>query len=657
MRRSVAAALTLGLLLGGAGSALATGPPTRATDPALVASSRAALTAGVRPASVPASGPASTPSSRAALTPASRAASGPASRAALIPGSRAAARTGPPASTATTSSPPGQSILSTLSSGPAVIAPGALFRPSLLDRRPPYHVRTPNQVIVIAARIPSIAATIKGNRGAYPVAYEKGPAQWQVSYFTPAGKEVAQVLIDDATGRVREAWTSFWVAWTMARGYPGAFGRRVSALYVWIPLSLLFLAPFFDWRRPRRLLHLDLLMLWSFSISLAYFNHGDIYQSVPAAYPPMVYLLVRMLWIGLHARARSPGPLRLAVPVTWLTIGLVFLVGFRIALNVTDSNVIDVGYAGVIGAQKIVDGQPLYGTWPTDNPRGDTYGPVSYEAYVPFLEAFGFSGKWDDLPAAHAASIVFDLCCIGLLFLIGRMIRGPTLGVCLAYAWAAFPFTLYAAESNTNDALVAALLLATLLFAGSPARRGVLGALTGLTKFAPLALAPLLATHGLLDEPSRARRARALLAFGVAFLATAAVVSIPALAHDSLSVIYQRTVSYQATRPAPFSVWGLYGGLQWEQTTVQVAGVLLALGLAVVPRRADLLGLAALCAAVLIAIELGVTYWFYLYIPWFFAPAIIALLGRFGDERDPDPVGARAAAHDPPLELLAAPAG
>ena len=31
----------------------------------------------------------------------------------------------------------------------------------------------------------------------------------------------------------------------MARGYPGAFGRRVNALYVWLPLCLLFLAPFF----------------------------------------------------------------------------------------------------------------------------------------------------------------------------------------------------------------------------------------------------------------------------------------------------------------------------------------------------------------------------------------------------------------------------
>ena len=63
----------------------------------------------------------------------------------------------------------------------------------------------------------------------------------------------------------------------------------------------------------------------------------------------------------------------------------------------------------------------------------------------------------------------------------------------LAYAWAAYPFTLYASSTNSNDALVALLLVATLLVAGRPAARGAMAALAGLTKFAPLALAPLFA--------------------------------------------------------------------------------------------------------------------------------------------------------------------
>ncbi len=334
-----------------------------------------------------------------------------------------------------------------------------------------------NRVIAIASALPKMRTVRAKYRGSYGGAYLKGPGRWQVSFFSANGsKEIGQVIIADGSGRVLEQWTGFQVAWTMARGYPGAFGRHVNALYVWLPMCLLFVLPFLDVRRPFSLLHLDLLVLLSFSISLAFFNHGRIYASVPLAYPPLLYLLARMLsllWpgrIGRRAGAARPGGLRLLVPAPWLVLGLVFLIAFRITLNVSDSNVIDVGYAGVIGAQRMVDGKSLYGGYPADNEHGDTYGPVNYAAYVPFQQIFGWSGKWDDLPAAHAAAIVFDLLAIGLLFLLGRRVRGPTLGIALAYAWASYPFTLYALESNSNDALVAVLVLAALLAAGSAGR-------------------------------------------------------------------------------------------------------------------------------------------------------------------------------------------
>jgi hypothetical protein len=103
--------------------------------------------------------------------------------------------------------------------------------------------------------------------------------------------------------------------------------------------------------------------------------------------------------------------------------------------------------------------------------------------------------------------------------------------------------------------------------------------------------------------------------------------SIPAFSHDTLHTFYERTIAYQADRGSPFSVWGLYGGLHGLQTAVQIAAVLLAVALAVVPRRPDIVGLAAACAAVLIALQLGIEHWFYLYIPWFFPLVAIALLG------------------------------
>ena len=150
----------------------------------------------------------------------------------------------------------------------------------------------------------------------------------------------------------------------------------------------------------------------------------------------------------------------------------VVLIAGRITLNVVDSNVIDVGYSGVIGADRIADREPIYDNFPSDDQSGDTYGPVAYYAYVPFEQALPWSGTWDDLPAAHAASIFFDLATMVVLFLIGRRLRrgrpGTELGILLCFAWAACPYTAYALESNTNDALVSLGVAAALLCLTSP---------------------------------------------------------------------------------------------------------------------------------------------------------------------------------------------
>ena len=488
-----------------------------------------------------------------------------------------------------------------------------------MSKAPAGYRLTGFQVQAIAERNRTYVAEHRKHPGSYPNVYTKGPGRWQVSLFSrdKKPKELAQLYVDDASGTVTEAWTGFQVAWTMARGYDGAFGRKVNSPWVWIPLTLLFVAPFVDPRRPLRMLHLDLLVLAAFGISVAFFNEAKIGISVPIVYPLLAYLLGRALWIGLR-RDRPRPALKLLVPVRVLAIALVFLIGFRITLNMLSSNVIDVGYAGVIGADRIVDGTKLYGNFPADNQHGDTYGPVNYVAYVPFEQVWPWSGRWDDLPAAHAASIAFDLMCLLLVFLVGRRVRGPDLGVTLAYAWAAFPFTLYAMDCNVNDALVGALVLCALLAAAKPLRRGAWVALAGMAKFAPLALGPLYIAHS-------TRRLR----FAVGMAVVLVLCGLFVLAYGDPRTFVDRTVGFQASRGSPFSIWGLRG---WTtaQTVVQIAAVLLAVAVAFVPRRRDLVGLAALTAAVLIGLQLGITHWFYLYIVWFFGPLMVALLGVHG---------------------------
>src|SRR5207244_2876542 len=182
---------------------------------------------------------------------------------------------------------------------------------------------------------------------------------WTVKIWWGAAGRIAPGKIDDHSGALLEAWTGPQVAWKMARGYPGAFGgKEINSAAVWLGFCAAFLLGLADLRRPLSLRNLDLLVLLSFTASLWYFNHGRVFTSVPLVYPPLLYLLARMIWVGSRDRAARASPP--VWPVWLLAAATVFAAGFRIGLNVRDSNVIDVGYSGVIGAQRIANGEMPY---------------------------------------------------------------------------------------------------------------------------------------------------------------------------------------------------------------------------------------------------------------------------------------------------------
>jgi hypothetical protein len=446
----------------------------------------------------------------------------------------------------------------------------------------------------------------------------------------------------------------------MARGEPGAFGgKEINSWPVWLGFCAAFLIGLGDLRRPFSLRNLDLLALLSFSVSLWFFNHGLIFSSVPLVYPGLVYLLVRSIVIGVRGRGRASPPVW---PIWVLAAATVFLVGFRIALNVTDSNVIDVGYSGVVGAQRIASGVTPWGHFPVEagkpcsppdangdypwriqpngrcesgDPYGDTYGPLAYEAYLPGYAAIGWKGKGDQLDAARFTSVMFDLLAIAGLALVGRRFGGNRLAATLAFAWAAYPFSQYVSSSNTNDAIQPVFLIFGFWLASSPPARGAFTALAGWTKFAPLLLAPLWATY-----PER--RLRPALVFGAAFLAaTIAAFSILLLDADPVHatrVFYDRTIPHQIGRDSPFSLWDwrqYHAGLpdlhvlQWVLEGLLVVG---ALAVAWVPRRKSPLQLAAFTGALLLGFELVLTHWFYAYLVWFFPFVVFAVLSPAAEQ-------------------------
>jgi hypothetical protein len=429
----------------------------------------------------------------------------------------------------------------------------------------------------------------------------------------------------------------------MARGSEGQFGHILNAPNVWIPLCLRLCFGLFDFRRPLRLAHLDLLVLLSFGVSLFFFNRGEIGVSVPLAYPPLLYLLARTVWVGFRKAGQG---LRPSLPLAALVLALVFLIGFRIAINITDSAVIDVGYAGVIGADRTTHLEPFYGenAFPEDNRPGDTYGPAAYYAYIPFELAFPWDGTWDSLPSARAAVIFFDLAAIVGLLALGRRLRpgdaGRRLGVILAFGWAACPFSAYAMQSNTNDPLIAALLIWALVAFSSIGARAILLGLATMAKFVPLLLVPLFAAGNTgLDflRTTGARRAGGLRVgyFVAVFVAAAGALLVYPAVDPGLSVAWDRTIATQVDRESPFSIWGQAPALEPVKVGLMAAIALFAATLAFTPRSRDLLQVTALSAAVLIASQLILEHWFYLYIPWFLGPllAAIATPWQASDER------------------------
>ena len=544
--------------------------------------------------------------------------------------------------------------------------------------------RTRAEVLRTFEQDPKVAAwlsryPVKGRT--YDETHSSAGHEWTIKISWGAAGEIAEGTVSDLTGGVTDAWTGPQVAWGMARGSPGAFGgTAINNPWVWGAFCLVFLLGLGDWKRPFSLRNLDLLFLLSPTASLWYFNQGNVFAAVPLFYPCLIWVVLRGIWIGMKNRG-TPGAPRW--PVWVLIAATVFLAGFRTTLNIEKSNVIDVGYSGVIGAERIVHGQAPWGNFPQDqngdpklkicphqtdteyliqtngrceraNPLGDTYGPTAYEAYIPGYLLTGWTGKWDDLPTAHLTAILWDLLTILGLWFVGLRFGGPRLGAVLAFAWAAYPFTQYVSNSNTNDAIMPCFLVWAFWLISRPVGRGILAAASGWTKFASLVVAPLWLTYPT-GRPSR----RFAAGFAAGTLAVFSVLLLEPHPLHEVAVLWHRTVGYQLGRDAPWSLWdwrqyharGL-PDLHVVQRILQVALLVGAFGVTIRPRINSPLRLIALTAVLLAGFELVQTYVlsYFADIPWFVPFAATTLLvflrpGAFGVVIRPYPKS--------PLQLVA----
>ena len=475
--------------------------------------------------------------------------------------------------------------------------------------------------------------------------------QWEVKVWAgESAGQIALVRVRDGTGDVLEAWTGPQVNWVMARGNKDSPGRDINDPEIWFGFVALFLLGLIDYRRLRSIRNVDLCVLVSFSASFWFFNQGEIFTSVALSYPPLIYLFLRMLWLSRYRN--SERTVKSIIWPTWFLVGLTVLaLGFRVGLNLESPHVIDVGYASVIGAQRIVtEGRIPYGNFPkpgseecgvsslpgggrdyiqfngrceTSNEQGDTYGPVAYLAYIPGYLAFGWSGKWDSLPAAHVTALVVDLLVVMGLVLVGWRYGRARLAAILAFAWVAFPFTQYVLSMNSNDALISAFLILGFWLAASSSARGFFLSFAAWAKFAPLVLAPLWLCYPRAFSLSRfGQRALFLVGFLLGSSVAFWILLLEGDIGGAIHTFWDRTLGWQLGRSSPFSVWGWERYNYWDmsifQRILQALVVIGALATAFIPKRRSPVTLAALTAALIIGVELAMNHWFYLYIVWFF---------------------------------------
>ena len=410
----------------------------------------------------------------------------------------------------------------------------------------------------------------------------------------------------------------------------GAF--TLYPLFIAVPWAACFVLGLFDWQRPGRVEHLDLLALAGFFPVAMLLSDDASRAGLWLAAACLGWLFCRM--VGAAFGSWRMPELRPSVSSRRLGQAILILLVLRIG-SIAAGNILDVGQASSLGAWRLLHGLPLYGvaSWP--GPGGlrifhpDSYGPFAYYAYIPFVAV---------LPTAPAVvgtllpAMCFDALTLAGLHRLGRRLGGRPLARAFVFAYLLYPFPDLSLMAETNDALIAALCVWTIVVAAEhPVARGLLMAAVALTKFLP----GLLAVQFLGVRQGRSRYVLTLAASLAAMLAWPLITSGPTRFLDSTFgyQLFQRGAGLQ------FSIWtDLPHVALVTRPVLAVALVLLAFSPMLRPPVQDARKDAALAAALLIGAQLLLGYWFYSYLTWCYPLLIIAIIQARPDQEAPERV-------------------
>lgn len=489
--------------------------------------------------------------------------------------------------------------------------------------------------LLVAPRV-AISAALHGPEASQVLRH----AHWDRVVVTPIDSQLEHVSFLSHGQLVAEAAINRagQVVSEKADTMPVPYGNWVAyepAVLVGLCLLFVLMGAVTPWRRLR---NLDVLAALSFLPAVLLFQHRYLSASMLAAAPPMAYLLLRCgsVAFGPERETAVTRPLLTALTpgldptrrIRWLRWLLVVVAVVFVMVGVGSPSAVDVLYAAMEGATRLIHGVLPYGHLPPGVIHGDTYPILTYVLYMPLALVAPVNTTWDSVTGGLALAVLGALVAATAVFLTvaGRSRRGSRrpaeveeAGLRAALAWLAFPPLLITVSTGTTDPALAAMLAIAILVWRRPAISTGMLAVAGWFKFAPFVLLPVALA------PLRGRR----LAYA---LAAIALVSAPllgllvALGGVDGPAAMVHAISYQFTRGSMQSVWGALG-IAGAQPLGQACVLGLISGSAVWLRQhphqaSDRRRIAALSAAILIGLQLSADYWAFLYLAW-----VMPLLG------------------------------